>query len=50
MVPQVMEDEAGLFTEDRGGGLKQVNARGKAPHRDKRRKLAGEQGRGTTLS
>lgn len=39
MVPQVVEDEAGLFTEDRGGGLKQVDVRGNAPRRDKRRKL-----------
>lgn len=39
MVPQVVEDEVGLFTEDRRGGLKQVGVRGNAPRRDKRKKL-----------
>lgn len=39
--------EAGLLTEDRGGGLKQVDIRGKAPCRDKWRKLAAEQGKDT---
>lgn len=35
----MVEEGAGLLTEVSGGGLKQVDVRGKVPHRDKRRKL-----------
>lgn len=45
----MVEEGAGLLTEVRGGGLKQVDVRGKAPHRDKRRKLVAEQEKGTAL-
>lgn len=31
MVPQMVEDEAGLLTKDRGGSLKQVDVRVEAP-------------------
>lgn len=35
--------------EGRGGGFQQVNVGGKTPHRDKRKKLAAEQGESTAL-
>ena len=45
----MVEEGAGLLTESRGGGLKQVVLRGKDPHRDEGRKLAAEQGKGKAL-
>lgn len=45
----MVEAGAGLLIEGRGGGLKQVGVKGKAPHRYKKRKLMAEQGKDTAL-